>query len=237
MMREMMREKVYKMQSARDVTPLFGVTMSRRAAPHMSPGLGDTDASLAAASPTTSDSAEPLVEGPSGVAQSRRAKLPRHTLPAALLLCATALLRPVQLGGDMGVTIVAGTSMQPGMHTGDLVITWTKDNYEKDDIAVYRVPEGDPGEGGMVVHRIIEADTGSGYTLLGDNRDTPDIWHPHDGDIIGSRVVLVPKAGHLATRVRGPIGLGLLGGGTTMSIFLTLSKNKPDATECKSHAV
>jgi signal peptidase I len=95
---------------------------------------------------------------------------------------------PVQLGGTTGYTIVAGHSMQPTYHAGDLLITRRKAHYRPGEIVVYRVPKGQPGTGYQVVHRLIGgsgAPGAPGWTTKGDNNPSADIWNPHDSDIRG----------------------------------------------------
>ena len=55
---------------------------------------------------------------------SRRSAAALAGLPltTALFLAWFLLLRPVTLGGPVGYVIVAGVSMEPAFHTGDLAV-------------------------------------------------------------------------------------------------------------------
>jgi hypothetical protein len=52
----------------------------------------------------------------------RAAALAGLPLTTALFLAWFLLLRPVTLGGPVGYVIVAGVSMEPAFHTGDLAV-------------------------------------------------------------------------------------------------------------------
>lgn len=79
-----------------------------------------------------------------------------------------------------------------------------------DDVIVYRVPEGEPGEGGQVIHRVIGGNADSGYVTQGDNREGPDIWHPRREDVVGTVVVTVPKGGWILAKFLKVTNLGLV---------------------------
>ena len=70
-----------------------------------------------------------------------------------LVVMATAalvLVVPILRGEPSRLLIVSGHSMDPTFHTGDLVLAWPGSGYDVGDIAPYRVPEGEPGAGGLV---------------------------------------------------------------------------------------
>ena len=46
------------------------------------------------------------------------------------------------------------------------------------DIVVFRVPQGEPGEGATVIHRIVGGSPDEGFVMQGDNKDGPDSWQP-----------------------------------------------------------
>ena len=130
-----------------------------------------------------------------------------------LVVMATAalvLVVPILRGEPSRLLIVSGHSMDPTFHTGDLVLAWPGSGYEVGDIAPYRVPEGEPGAGGLVIHRIIGGDGTAGFVMQGDNNPTPDIWMPRNEDIIGRQVLLVPRVGELMAWVRQPAVLAAL---------------------------
>lgn len=133
----------------------------------------------------------------------------RTVAVVALTVSALYLVLPPSLGGRTTFTMVAGTSMEPKYHTYDLAITWRTSDPVAGDIIVYKVPEGEPGEGRQVIHRVIGGDAESGYVTQGDNRSGPDIWHPRRGDVVGTVVTMIPKGGLFLSKFLkiGNIGL------------------------------
>lgn len=116
------------------------------------------------------------------------------------------LLRPLALGGPASYVLVSGSSMEPSLHTGDLVIAVRQADYGLGDVVVFRA------DGGLVVHRIIGGDA-DGFSVRGDNRDGPDVWRPRPGTILGVVRVHVPAVGRVLAIVRQPLVLGALAGG------------------------
>lgn len=121
-----------------------------------------------------------------------------------------AVLWPASLGGKVHYVMVSGSSMEPHMHTGDLVLVREFDAYEVGDAIAYEVPEGDVGAGNVVIHRIVGGDATSGFRTQGDNREQADTWQPTGADVLGKRQVLVPGAGNLVAELRSPLPLAVL---------------------------
>jgi signal peptidase I len=119
-------------------------------------------------------------------------------LTVALFLAWLVFLRPVTLGGPAGYVIVAGLSMEPAFHTGDLAITQRRAAYRVGDVVAFST------EGGVVIHRIIGGDADQGFTTQGDNRAQPDLWRPRRDDIVGAAWILVPGVGNALAFVRQP---------------------------------
>ena len=135
--------------------------------------------------------------------------MPKRQLAAAILLAAITgpllwLLLPASVGGRTSWTMVVGHSMEPTMYPGDLVVTRTA-HYEIGDVVVYSIPDGTPGEGVMVIHRIVGGDAASGFITLGDNRDIRDPWRPRPADITGEAWRVIPKGGWVLVRSRRAI--------------------------------
>lgn len=140
----------------------------------------------------------------------------KNTVLNLLTLAAIALwffvLRPGSLGGPATYIVVAGTSMQPGMHTGDLVLSLKQGSYQRGDIVTFAVPEGEDGAGTLVIHRIVGGNPQDGFITQGDNRDSTDYWRPTVEDIKGKKFALIPKGGQLLQLLRTPAALGVLAG-------------------------
>ena len=120
------------------------------------------------------------------------------------------LLRPSTLGGATGYVLVVGKSMEPKMRSGDLAIVRASDSYAVGEIVAYHVPEGGPGAGTLVIHRIVGGSATAGYRMQGDNRDQPDFWRPRPSDIEGRMAVHVPGAGRILALLRDPLALATL---------------------------
>jgi signal peptidase I len=121
-------------------------------------------------------------------------------------------LRPAPLGGPATFVIVSGTSMEPRLHDGDLVVVRRQDSYSPGDVVAFRVPEGEPGAGAMVIHRIVGGSARSGFRMQGDNKALADLWRPHDSDIVGRPWLAIPRAGRVVTTLGSPLGAGTAAG-------------------------
>lgn len=118
-------------------------------------------------------------------------------LSFALLVVALVVIWPTQLGGRFTLVIVAGDSMEPTLSVGDMVFAWQSEP-EVGDILIYRVPEGQVGEGIHIIHRVTEireSPEGPVFITQGDNRRNEDHWRPTTEDIVGVGGRIVPGIG------------------------------------------
>lgn len=129
-------------------------------------------------------------------------------------------LRPQFLGGPAGFVTVAGTSMEPRMHTGDVVLVHRQDAYAAGDVVAYRIPRGQAGAGRVVIHRIVGGNARDGYVMRGDNRDSDDIWRPRPADVVGKQKARAPAVGLVARTILTPVGLGLLAALAVLALIL-----------------
>jgi signal peptidase I len=136
------------------------------------------------------------------------------TLAAQLALVGALLwfCLPQSLGGRADWVLVSGTSMLPRLHTGDLVLVEHRSSYHVGEVVAYRVPKGQIGAGHVVIHRLVGGNGKSGWTVKGDNRTAPDLWHPTDGNIIGAKLLRIPDAWLALRFLHTPLLLGLLAG-------------------------
>jgi signal peptidase I len=132
---------------------------------------------------------------------------------------------PQSLGGRAGWVVVSGTSMLPHMHTGDLALVERQSSYHVGEVVAYRVPKGQVGAGFEVIHRIVGGTARTGWIIQGDNRTLPDLWRPKDSDIVGARLLFVPKAYLFLRFLHTPLLLGLLAG---FGIFFKLLLSEKD---------
>jgi signal peptidase len=148
---------------------------------------------------------------------SRRSAAALAGLPLtiALFLAWFLLLRPVTLGGPVGYVIVAGVSMEPAFHTGDLAITQRRATYQVGDVVAFST------EGGVVIHRIVGGDATQGFVMQGDNRELPDLWRPRPDDIVGAAWILIPGAGRALAFVRQPAVLASLAASVVFFLAFT----------------
>jgi len=172
-----------------------------------------------------SDSAGTLDLPSASVRKRRTAGLAvawKVSLVAAQIAVVGALLwfcLPQSLGGRAGWVVVSGTSMLPHMHTGDLALVERQSSYHVGEVVAYRVPKGQVGAGYEVIHRIVGGNARTGWIMQGDNRTLPDLWRPKNSDIVGARLLWIPKAYLVLRFLHTPLLLGLL---SAFGIFFKL---------------
>jgi signal peptidase I len=155
-----------------------------------------------------------------GLPSRRTAKrIASFAVLAAVVACAL-LVWPGFLRGGTAYVIVSGNSMDPKLHAGDLVLTVRRGSYNVGDVVAYRIPEGQPGAGVLVIHRIVGGSERSGYIMQGDNRAGRDPWRPRRRDIVGAEGVSVPRLGLALVYLRTPLGLAALAGIVTALLIL-----------------
>jgi signal peptidase len=145
----------------------------------------------------------------------RPSRTARRAGMVALLAAVAAyalLVWPGFVRGGTGYVIVSGNSMEPTLHGGDLVLTVGRRAYHVGDVVAYRIPQGRPGAGVLVIHRIVGGSAGTGYVMRGDNRPGRDLWRPRPRDIVGEKGTSVPRLGAILVYVRTPLGLATLAG-------------------------
>lgn len=142
-----------------------------------------------------------------GVPRARRLRpLVAGAVLVAFIAGLAYLLWPSSLGGCSTLTIVSGQSMEPTYSTGDLV--WSRcAEPSVGDIVVYS--PADTGDV-QVIHRIVGGDSGSGWTLQGDNNDFLDPWNPDNSQIAGIATVHVPQLGSILYGLGNPFIWGSL---------------------------
>lgn len=135
-----------------------------------------------------------------------------------------ALLAPSSLGGPMSYLTVEGTSMRPGLESGDLVVVRSQSGYSPGDVVAYRSVLGDS----LVLHRIVGTD-GDRFVVKGDNNDFIDLDRPGTPDILGRQVVAIPGAASVVASLGNPaavVGLVAAAGGLVALGILGGSKHR-----------
>lgn len=137
---------------------------------------------------TASATESPTEAGPSS-ARLRRAWHIVSTAATVALLAALVIgaffFWPERFGGNTTLVLVSGNSMEPTLRNRDLVFAHSSSDHQVGDVIVYPIPDGQPGAGSFVIHRVIGGDGTSGYVTQGDNRTTPDPWRPTDDEVVG----------------------------------------------------
>lgn len=139
----------------------------------------------------------------------------------ALLVTVWAVaLRPQSLGGTATYVVVRGNSMQPTYATGDLVIMRSAPAYSVHDVVAYHVPQGEVGEGLVVVHRIVGGDETHGFTLKGDNNRSIDPWTPQRPDVLGRAWVHIPGLGRVIALMYQPVAMAAMAAAIIVVLLL-----------------
>ena len=137
------------------------------------------------------------------------------------------LLWPASLGGDTRLIAVEGASMEPIYQLGDVVIARENPNAEVGDVIVFRIPEGQPAAGLLIIHRIIAMWPDGTYKTQGDNRTTPDPFHIASNDIVGTPVLTLPRFGRFIGLASSPVVIGVCTGLiATLMLWPTKAKNQ-----------
>ena len=122
-----------------------------------------------------------------------------------LLLVAGYYVAPPQLGGHTAYVTTVGTSMEPLLHSGDLVVVRERPPYAVGDVVAYQSPELHT----VVLHRIVARD-GNRYVFKGDNNTWFDAYHPTKDELIGRMVMHLNGVGGRIGMVRTPAGMSMI---------------------------
>ena len=155
-------------------------------------------------------------------------RLSQSLLSALILVLMAALwftFAPVQFGGQASYVMIAGASMEPSLHYGDLVIGHEEQTYSIGDVVTYRHPTIGP-----VIHRIVER-AGDTYTFKGDNNDWIDSYKPTFAEIIGKSWIHIPGAANFILKLRSSLGIVLLSFTIGFMVLLTFSRNAHSGEE------
>lgn len=150
---------------------------------------------------------------------------------AATLLAAAGwflALRPQALGGPVAYLMVTGDSMEPTLTEGDLVVVRRQASYGPGDVVAYRVPKGEVGAGGVVIHRIVGS-TDDGYALKGDSRQATDAWRPKPEDVVGRMWLTLPHDGRWLAWLRSPLVIAAIAGCVAFMVAAASSPTAEDA--------
>lgn len=121
-------------------------------------------------------------------------------------------LGPSPIGGPVTYAVVSGTSMEPQLHTGDLVLTRKQPSYKVGDTVLITVM------GGYVVHNIIwQSETE--LRTKGINNEFDDSWTIPATSILGKQELILPGFGNFLIYLRdNPLSLGV--GASLLAVVL-----------------
>ena len=119
---------------------------------------------------------------------TRRRRPLRWTIGLVATIVLVVLLAPTTVGGATSYVIVSGSSMEPTLDAGDLVVV-RRGLYEVGDIVAFQTGNG------LVIHRIVDGSPEEGFVMQGDNKAGPDTWSPVPSDILGEYFAQIPRAG------------------------------------------
>ncbi len=142
---------------------------------------------------------------------------------------------PIQLGGQAVYVIIVGNSMEPGIHSGDLVIARPAPDYQVGDIVTYHNPE----MGRLVLHRIIGQESGR-FIFQGDNNSWVDAYQPIREELIGKAWMQIPSAGRIIQWLRLPVNMGLMAGALAIFFMVTIfgaSKKEKEMNKMPHHQI
>lgn len=143
------------------------------------------------------------------VSNPRKAAL--TVIIAVLATAAWMSFGPRQLGGSMTYVTTFGTSMEPVLHRGDLVLVRPASEYRVGDIVAYRSSQLRT----LVLHRIVGLQ-GDRFVFKGDNNSWLDVERPDRSDLLGKLAVRLAGMGTWLRRLRSPAGILLVLGSATL---------------------
>ncbi len=144
------------------------------------------------------------------------AQIALGALSILVLVLAWWFFAPQQLGGRSTYATAYGTSMEPQLERGDLVVTRQQGDYRVGDVVAYRSRQ----LGRLVIHRIV-AIHGDRYTFKGDANDFVDSERPTRGQLVGALWLAVPVAGDVLQWVRVPRNAAILAAAIVLGLLLT----------------
>jgi len=123
----------------------------------------------------------------------------------AALILAAAVVVP-NFAGGRSLKVLSG-SMEPGIHTGDMVIgRWMRvEDAKPGQVITFRKP----GASTLITHRVRSVRVGSGVVHVvtkGDANQTVEDWRAAPGARITRGVYRVPKAGYVVQWIQSGTG-------------------------------
>jgi signal peptidase len=124
---------------------------------------------------------------------------------ALVVACGWPFFGPAELGGPSRYVIIDGSSMEPGLRAGDLVVARVDRDADVGDAVLYR----DPTLHVNVLHRIVRKEGGR-FVLKGDANDFLDATQPARDEVRGELWFSVPYVGSAVVWTREPVHAAVL---------------------------
>jgi|SRR3990170_2798040 len=132
-------------------------------------------------------------------------RAPTAVIAVILIGAAWLFLAPAQIGGSARYAVVDGSSMEPKLHRGDLVVVRDRGRVNVGDVVLYRNSQ----LGVRVLHRVIREEAGR-LVVKGDANDFVDDARPRAKEVSGSLWFSIPHAGSALVWLREPLHAALL---------------------------
>lgn len=120
-------------------------------------------------------------------------------------MAACLAFAPRTIGGAVSYVITDGVSMQPMLHTGDVVVLRTTREYQAGDVVAYHSEQLNR----TVLHRIVRLD-GSRAVMKGDANHWLDRDRPRVSELLGRSWIVIPGVGRILGWIREPWIVALL---------------------------
>jgi signal peptidase I len=127
-------------------------------------------------------------------------------LTVALVAALWWFLAPPQVGGRTAWAVVHGTSMEPRLHDGDLVLVRARSSYDTGDVVLF---SSETLGGAHVLHRVTQHEGGH-YVTRGDNRTQDDPDKFTQDAIVGKLWLTFPGAGSTLAWAAQPLPLAVI---------------------------
>ena len=126
----------------------------------------------------------------------------RRRVTAGALLALPLVLVVLVMSGRLALVTTFGSSMEPRISAGDLVVVAPSSSYATGDVVAYRSEMFQTA----VLHRVVDVEDGR-HTLQGDNNSWVDPEQPEAFDLIGEEVLHVPHGGAVLDLLTHPAAL------------------------------
>jgi signal peptidase I len=130
-------------------------------------------------------------------------------------------LAPTEIGGSTRYLITHGISMEPLLHTGDLVLIRPVDNYRVGQVVAYHSTLLHT----IVLHRIIRIQGGH-YFFKGENNDFIDPTHATRALLVGRMWLHIPRGGVVLSWIKNPAVAALSTGCAAMLLLLGTGRTR-----------